>query len=228
MAEPPCPPTVNADAPVIVTVDPSESPVSATITDSTVSSDDTAPSNTPEPNPPTAQAQVQSPELTSSRDDATDLLQMAAENLASQDAGIDLDFSRSKLQNRWSSKRSASGAHVSNCSADLLDCFQNDSDRPATDENNNQMSGTVTSPTITKVSITRRNESLSRIRRDSVIESSKPSHETEYRAQFRRKESTSAASLKKPTDHLNAQSLSTPSESSVDTSVGKYLLLFIL
>ena len=215
------PPNVNVADQVEVTVDPTESSLSATANESTVSSDNIVPSNTPEANPPTTQAQVQPSEPTSTRDDTTDLLQMAADNLPSQDTGIDLDINQSKLQNRWSSKRSASGTHVSNCSADLLECFRNDSDRLITDENNNQVCGSFTSPTLTEVSYTRRNESLSRVRRNSVIESSNPTHETEYRTQFRRKESTSKASLKKPTDHLNAQSLSTPSESSVDTSVGK-------
>ena len=220
MADPPNPPIIDADAQITVTVDPTEPPVPTTANDSTVSTASSDPSNTSDTSPPTTQAQVQSPSLSSGQDDTATLLKMAAANLSSQDNGIEPNFNKSKLQDKWSSKRSVNGTHVSKCSADLLDCFQDNPDRSLTDENNNQASGTFVSPTVTEVSYTRRNESLSKIRRNSVIDPSQPPHETEYRSQFRRKESTSKTSLKKPTDHLGAQSLSTPSESLVDTSVG--------
>ena len=217
--DPPRPLDADAEATVVApteTVAPPDPTGNASIT--APANEDSK--NATEVNPPNSQDTDQDPVITSSRISTNDLLKMASDELSSPDIGINLDLRRSKLRSDWTFQRPVGGKHVSDCSADLLECFGDEANRPAVDENNNHVPNTVSSPTLTKTSYTRHNKSSSKLRRNRVLDSSSPTHATEYRDQFQRKESTSRISLKKPTDHFNSQSLSTPSESSADTSVG--------
>ena len=219
MEDPPRPLDADAEASAVT---PTETiaPPDPTGNDSTTAPANDDSKNSTEINPPISQNPVQNPIITSSRISTSNLLKMASDELSSPDIGINLDFRQSKLRRNWTSQRPVSGKHVSDCSPDLLECFGDEADRPTVDENNNHVPNTISSPTLTEMSYTRHNKSSSKLRRNSVLDSSSPTHATEYRAQFQRKESTSRTSLKKPTDQFKSQSLSTPSESSADTSVG--------
>ena len=219
MKDPPRPLDADAEA-TVVTPTETVAPPDPTGDESIATPANEDSKSATEDNPPNSQDTDQDPVITSSRISTNDLLKMASDELSSPDIGINLDLRRSKLRSDWTLQRPVGGKHVSDCSADLLDCFGDEANRPAVDENNNHVPNTVSSPTLTKTSYTRHNKSSSKLRRDRVLDSSSPTHATEYRDQFQRKESTSRISLKKPTDHFNSQSLSTPSESSADTSVG--------
>ena len=219
MEDPPRPLDADAEA-TVVTPTETVAPPDPTGDESITAPANEGSKNATEDNPPNSQDTDQDPIITSSRISTNDLLKMASDELSSPDIGINLDLRRSKLRSDWTLQRPVGGKHVSDCSADLLECFGDEANRPAVDENNNHVPNTISSPTLTKMSYTRHNKSSSKLRRNSVLESSSPAHATEYRDKFQRKESTSRISLKKPTDHFNSQSLSTPSESSADTSVG--------
>ena len=219
MEDPPRPLDADAEA-TVVTPTETVAPPDPTGDESITAPANEDSKNATEDNPPNSQDTDQDPIITSSRISTNDLLKMASDELSSPDIGINLDLRRSKLRSDWTLQRPVGGKHVSDCSADLLECFGDEANRPAVDENNNHVPNTVSSPSLTKMSYTRHNKSSSKLRRNSVLDSSSPTHATEYRDQFQRKESTSRISLKKPTDHFNSQSLSTPSKSSADTSVG--------
>ena len=157
----------------------------------------------------------QSAAKTSNSNDLLKLANPLIGSLSSSDPGIEIDFSRSKFKNKWSSRRDNTKNHVSKCSQDLLDCLQDEPDLLAP-VSNGGLNTADQPPTVTSFTL----KSLSKVRRNSMVGASSPTGETEYHAQFKKSESTSKTSLTKPVDQLGAHSMKIPSESSPDTSVG--------